>query len=68
MVRIIGEVGVLLGVAAVVVEFPGSVLVDNETPVARAHGMIAKVRGNDRRLLALRRGIFELWRELDPVQ
>jgi len=60
MLGIFGQVLELVGIGPVVVEFLGSVLVGDQSPVTGPYGMIAEIGGGDGGLLSSRVRIIEL--------
>ena len=60
---IVSEVSEFIRIVAVVVELLGAVFVDDQSPVAAPNGVVTEIRGGDRRAIAARRRVLELWDE-----
>jgi hypothetical protein len=62
-----GEVGPLVGIGLVVVEFLGAVRVAGVAVALRADGMVVMVMGGEGGLFPLGLGIFQQWNETGSI-
>ena len=60
MFGIFGEVHKLIGIGSVIVEFYGSILVGDQSPVTRPYRMVTEIGGCNGRMLSGFIWIFEL--------